>query len=114
MVFIKRQGIRAYLASLHLPYGQREDCLQVWEKTRDELDFHLSALRYHDVVCVGADLNLEVFASGPTDERHVHLQDLLLNHALSISHPREATWVNSRGSSSALDFFLFTGTVDYG
>ena len=86
-----------------LPYEQREDCLQVWERTSEELDLHLSALRYHDVVCVGADLNMEVFAQNSHDERRVHLQDVLLNHALSISHPREPTWVHSRGLSSALE-----------
>ena len=95
-----------YLATLHLPYAQREDCLQVWERTGEELDEHLSALRYHDVVCIGADLNMEVFAASQ-DERHVHLQDLLLNHALSIPHQQEPTWINSRGSASALDYFLY-------
>ena len=79
--------------SLHLPYAQREDCLRVWERTREELDDHLSARRYHDVVCIGADLSIEVFDDHQQDERHVHLQDLLLNHAMSISHPREPTWI---------------------
>ena len=60
LVIVKRQGVRLYLFSLHLPHAQREDCIQVWEQTSEELDLHLSALKYHDAACIGADLNLEV------------------------------------------------------
>ena len=86
LAVIEGQEVRMYLASLHLPYVERENCLQVWECAREELDDRLSALRYHDVVWIGTDLNMEVFDDHQQDERHVHLQDLLLNHALSISH----------------------------
>ena len=39
------------------------------------MDDHISALRYHDVVCIGADLNMEVFDANQQDERFVHLQE---------------------------------------
>ena len=98
-----------FLISLHLPHARREDCIQVWEQiTASDLDVQLACCRYHDAVCIGADLNLEDFRDTSQDERRVHLEDLLLNHALSISHPQEPTWQNStRGASSALDYLMY-------
>ena len=107
LVVVKRQGARIFLVSLHLPHAQREDCIQVWENTLSDLDTQLACLRYHDAVCIGADLNLEVFKDTSQDERRVYLEDMVINHALSISHPAEPTWYNSRGSSSAIDYLLY-------
>ena len=106
LVVVKRQGA-LFLVSLHLPHAQREDCIQVWENTLSDLDTQLACLRYHDAVCIGADLNLEVFKDTSQDERRVYLEDMVINHALSISHPAEPTWYNSRGSSSAIDYLLY-------
>ena len=112
LVIVKRQGVRMFPMCLHLPHAQREDCIQVWETTIAEFDLHFTGLRYHDAGCIGADLNLEVFQDTAQDERRVHLEDVLLNHALSISHPHGPTWSNSRGSSSAIDYLMYRAPPD--
>ena len=107
LVVVKRPGVRMFLMSLHLPHAQREDCIQAWETTIAEFDSHFACLRYHDAVCIGADLSLDVFQDTAQDERRVHLEDVLLHHALSISRPQEPTWSNSRGSSSAIGYLMY-------
>ena len=55
IVVVKRQGVRMFLISLHLPHAQRDDCIQVWGQTMSDLDSQLACLRNNDAVCIGAD-----------------------------------------------------------
>ena len=54
-----------------------------------------------------ADLNVDVRGEVGTDERVVYVEDMVLDHALSLSRPPRATWYNSRGSESRIDFAFY-------
>ena len=109
LVVIKQFGIRTYLLCAHLPYAQRRDCLPVWQEFTQQLDARISCMRYHDVLLGGADLNFDVHAhdQGGGEERLSLLGDLALSHAISVTRPGQATWQNSQGSQSRIDYLLY-------
>ena len=97
-----------FIISLHLPHSQRTDCIDVWHDTTQDLRRVLSGLRYTCEVYIGADLNVDSDSSdSPSEfERHLLLQQWMLDWQLSISRPDKPTWYNTRGSSSRLDYVL--------
>ena len=107
LLVLKQGGIRTFLFSAHLPHSQRPDCGQVWADFNSELGAELGAARYHDIVLGGADLNVDVRGEVGTDERVVYVEDMVLDHALILSRPSCATWYNSRGSESRIDFAFY-------
>ena len=111
LLVLKQGGIRTFLFSAHLPHSQRPDCGQVWADFNSELGAELGAARYHDIVLGGADLNVDVRGEVGTDERVVYVEDMVLDHALILSRPSCATWYNSRGSESRIDFAFYRAPV---
>ena len=107
LLVLKQGGIRTFLFSAHLPHSQRPDCGQVWADFNSELGAELGAARYHDIVLGCADLNIDVRGEVGTDERVVYVEDMVLDHALILSRPSCATWYNSRGSESRIDFAFY-------
>ena len=107
MVVIQQAGSRTFVFSTHLPHAQRPDCLQVWSEFVAQMDEHLLGIRYHDVVLGGGDLNVDARGEVDTYEWVVHVQDLLLNHAMGLTAPSQATWYNSRGAESKIDFAFY-------
>ena len=107
-VTLKNQGVRQFLMTAHLPHDLRADCLSVWQSQVDEiLDFTRNR-RYHDLVCLCADLNYDILDIVSVDERGVPFEQLLRDLGLSHSKPTPPTWSNTRGSQSRLDFLLFS------
>ena len=107
MVVLKQAGSRTYVFNTHLPHAQRPDCAEVWADFVSQMDVQLADVRYHDVILGAGDLNVDARAAVAIDERVVYVQDLLLNHAMGMSAPAQATWYNSRGSESKIDFAFF-------
>ena len=107
-IALKHQGTRQFLMTAHLPHDLRADCLQVWQSQVDEILHFTQARRYHDLVCLCADLNYDILDIVSVDDRGVPFGQLLRGLGLSRSTPTQATWCNSRGSSSRLDFLLFS------
>ncbi|CAE7319120.1 pol [Symbiodinium sp. CCMP2592] len=64
--------------------------------------------RYHDLICLCADLNYDILDIARVDERGIPFGRLLRELGLSHSKPAAATWRNTRGAQSRLDFFLFS------
>ena len=62
--------------------------------------------RYHDLVCLCADLNYDILDI--VSVRGVPFGQLLRDLGLSHSTPSHPTWSNTRGSQSRLDFLLFS------
>ena len=112
-VTLQHGGRKEFIISLHLPHRQRQDCVQVWHEQLDELRDLLHNMRYMDQITVLADLNLDLMSlhSNENDERRVLLEGFLSEFALDRTYPHKPTWLNSRGSSSRIDYILFsTGT----
>ncbi|CAE7306848.1 unnamed protein product [Symbiodinium sp. CCMP2592] len=105
---LKHQGVRQFVMSAHLPHDLRKDCLHVWQSQVEEILQFCAPRRYHDLVCVCADLNYDILDIVSVDERGVPFGQLLRDLGLSHSTPHSATWRNSRGSESRLDFLLFS------
>ena len=54
-----------------------------------------------------ADINVDVRGEVGTDKGVVYVEDMVLDHALLLSRPCRATWYNSRGSESRIDFAFY-------
>ncbi|CAE7360009.1 pol [Symbiodinium sp. CCMP2592] len=107
-IILKHQGVRQFIMTAHLPHDLRKDCLPVWQTQVEEILDFCSARRYHDLVCLCADLNYDILDIVRVDERGIPFGRLLRELGLSHSRPVSATWRNTRGASSRIDYFLFS------
>ena len=113
-VQLKQGGASTFVISLHYPHSQREDCMEVWYAQNSALQALLEHVRYFDSILIGADLNLELMhaplstsSSEDPDGRVVLLNFLVDELGLSHTFPDRATWTNSRGSESRIDYLLY-------
>ena len=108
---LKQSGIQSFLISMHLPHSQREDCLQVWTDMMHATREFTARIRMHDTIVIGADTNYELLEHVPrthqSDERAMMWQTLKQELGLSSTTPGEATWSNTRGASSRIDFLCY-------
>ena len=111
-VVIRRDATRHFYVSAHLPHGQREDCLDMWQKFQSELEEFTQSRRMHDPLIICIDTNYELGAAEFTadasacDERASLSNLLIRSHGLEFWPPDSYTWCNSRGSTSKIDYVL--------
>ena len=107
-MILKDQGIQQCFASVHMPHRLRDDCLQVWQQQVEELISLCSTRRHHDEVFLCCDLNYDILDIVNVDDRGVPFGELLRTLGLQHSRPSAPTWSNTTGSSSRIDFLLFS------
>ncbi|CAE7357404.1 pol [Symbiodinium sp. CCMP2592] len=105
---LKFQGTRQFFMTVHMPHDLRKDGLPVWQTQVEEILDFCATHRYHDLVCLCSDLNYDILDIAKVDERGIPFGRLLRELGLSHSKPLSATWRNTRGASSRIDFFLFS------
>ena len=108
-VLIRKDATKRFFVAAHLPHGQREDCMDMWQLFQQELDDFPVARRLQDSLIICMDCNYELGAPERTlsanacDERSL-LSDLLIkSHGLEFWAPDSYTWSNTRGSISKID-----------
>ena len=108
-VHFRSGGVNTFAMSVHLPYTNRDDSAAVWQSQIQAMHDLLANSRYHDCIYLMTDLNYELVhaTAEMADERSALLQLLLRDLGLSHTKPTEATWSNSRGSSSKIDYVLY-------
>ena len=108
-VHFRSGGVNTFARSVHLPYTSRDDSAAVWQSQIQAMHDLLATSRYHDCIYLMTDLNYELVhaTAEMADERSALLQLLLRDLGLSHTKPTEATWSNSRGSSSKIDYVLY-------
>ena len=106
VVFGDMHGAPWLLVSLHFPHQQREDAVDAWEQGVSTLLAHLTGLRWQYNVIVGHDLNQDLHAEFDEFEGMMHYRECVFQSGLCASPPLGHTW-HARGSSSAIDFFLY-------
>ena len=110
MVTLKHAGAREFVASLHLPHTQRDDCMHVWHHQITTLHDMLHDYRLQDSLLLACDLNYELMHVQPDaqDARGSMLQHFLRSFGTTHTTPHAHTWSNSRGSHSRIDYLLFS------
>ena len=105
---LKHQGTRQFVMTAHMPHNLRKDCLPVWQEQVDEILDFCSQRRYQDVISICADLNYDILDIVNVDERGVPFGQLLRELGLSHTKPSGATWKNTRGAESRIDYVLLS------
>ena len=118
-VTLKKDSVRTYIVSAHLPHKQRSDCLETWHAFNSELENVLQRRRLHDNVVLLLDTNYELGAvehhlqPNNADERGFIMSGSLHQFGLVHTRPSAFTWRNSRGSESKIDYVLVsTPSID--
>ena len=111
-VVLKRNGIKTFVVSAHLPHRQRKDCIDTWQIFNSELEVFLKFRRFQDSVLVLHDTNYELGAvehcmnPNSSDERGFIAADIQQKFGFVHTRPDSYTWSNSRGSQSKIDFIM--------
>ena len=111
-VIIKQDATKRFLVSAHFPHGQRDDCIDMWQKFQTEIDEFMTSRRLHDPLIICIDTNYELGAAefvadaNACDERAALSNLLIRSHGLEFWPPDTYTWCNTRGSTSKIDYVL--------
>ena len=106
LVFGQMHGTQWLLCSRHFPHQQRSDALKTWEDGVSDFLQQVTGLRWEHNIVVGHDLNQDLHAESDEFEGMMHYREMLFQSDLQTSPNVGHTW-HARGSSSAIDFFLF-------
>ena len=93
------------LSSLHFPHQQRSDAPDTWEKGISTLLQWVAAESWDTHILIGHDLNQDLHAEFDEFVGMLHYREFVFQTGLQTSPPLGDTWM-SRGSSSAIDFYL--------
>ena len=93
------------LSSLHFPHQQRSDAPDTWEKGISTLLQWVTAEPWDTHILIGHDLNQDLHAEFDEFAGMLHYREFVFQTGLQTSPPLGDTWM-SRGSSSAIDFYL--------